>query len=87
MTGKIIAKTKHGYLNSGGIFQESENKQISIYVVEIFMFFSYLLWIINIANPNSAATTIKIVLINPLTPKDIRIKIVETTNPEFLIIL
>jgi hypothetical protein len=40
-----------------------------------------------IANPKRTATTIKIVLINPLTPKDIRIKIVEITNPEFLIIL
>jgi hypothetical protein len=40
-----------------------------------------------IANPKRTATTIKIVLIKPLTPNDIRIKIVETTNPEFLIIL
>lgn len=51
------------------------------------VFFSYLLWIVIIANPNRTATTIKIVLINPLTPNDIRIKIVETINPEFLIIL
>jgi hypothetical protein len=40
-----------------------------------------------IANPNRTATTIKIVLINPLTPKDIRIRIVEMIKPEFLIIL
>ena len=40
-----------------------------------------------IANPKRTATTIKIVLVKPLTPNDIRIKIVETTNPEFLIIL
>tara|TARA_B100000787_G_scaffold50520_1_gene36387 strand:- start:18 stop:155 length:138 start_codon:yes stop_codon:yes gene_type:complete len=40
-----------------------------------------------IANPKSTAATIKMVLINPLTPNDIRIKIVEITNPEFLIIL
>ena len=51
------------------------------------VFFSYLLWIVIIANPKRTATTIKIVLINPLTPNDIRIKIVETINPEFLIIL
>jgi hypothetical protein len=39
------------------------------------------------ASPKRTATTINIVLINPLTPKDIRIKMVEITNPEFLIIL
>jgi hypothetical protein len=40
-----------------------------------------------IANPNNTATTIKIVLIKPLTPKDILINMVEITKPEFLIIL
>lgn len=40
-----------------------------------------------IAKPKSTAAIIKIVLIKPLTPKDIRIKIVEITKPEFLIIL
>jgi hypothetical protein len=39
------------------------------------------------AKPNKTATRIRIVFINPLTPKDIRIKIVEMINPEFLIIL
>ena len=39
------------------------------------------------ANPKSTATTINTVFINPLTPNDIRINIVETTKPEFLIIL
>jgi hypothetical protein len=50
-------------------------------------FFSYLLCIDIIARPNSTAIKIKIVLTNPLTPKDIRIRIVEIMNPEFLIIL
>ena len=58
-----------------------------LYILLVKVFFSYLLWIVIIANPKRTATTIKIVLINPLTPNDIRIKIVETTNPEFLIIL
>jgi hypothetical protein len=40
-----------------------------------------------IANPKRTATTIKIVLIKPVTPKDILIKIVEIIKPEFLIIL
>ena len=40
-----------------------------------------------IANPKSTATTIKIVLIKPLTAKDILISMVEITKPEFLIIL
>jgi hypothetical protein len=39
------------------------------------------------ARPNKTATRINMVLINPLTPNDIRIKIVEIINPEFLIIL
>ena len=50
-------------------------------------FFSYLLCMAIIANPKRTATTIKIVLINPVTPNDILIKIVEITNPEFLMIL
>lgn len=50
-------------------------------------FFSYLLCMAIIANPKSTATTIKIVLIKPLTPKDILINMVEITKPEFLIIL
>lgn len=37
--------------------------------------------------PNKTATRISIVLINPLTPNDIRIKMVEIIKPEFLIIL
>ena len=40
-----------------------------------------------IASPKRIATTIKIVLTNPVTLNDIRIKIVEMTKPEFLIIL
>ena len=40
-----------------------------------------------IANPKSTATTIKIVLIRPLTAKDILISMVEITKPEFLIIV
>ena len=40
-----------------------------------------------IDNPNKTADTIKTVLTKPLTLKDKRIRIVETTNPEFLIIL
>ena len=51
------------------------------------VFFSYLLWIIIIANPKRTAAIIKIVLVNPIVPNEIRIKIVETTKPEFLIIL
>ena len=39
------------------------------------------------AKPNKTATRISMVLIKPLTPKDMRIKIVEMINHEFLIIL
>ena len=40
-----------------------------------------------IASPKRTATTINMVLINPFTPKDILIKMVEIINPEFLMIL
>ena len=50
-------------------------------------FFSNLLWINNIKRPNKTAETIKVVLIRPLTEKEIRINIVEIINPEFRITL
>jgi hypothetical protein len=66
-----------------------EQKQVAThyYTVVGKLFFSYLLWIVRIAKPKRTAVTIKTVLVNPLTPNDILIKIVEITNPEFLIIL
>ena len=39
------------------------------------------------SSPNNIADTISIVLIPPLTEKEIRIKIVEIIKPEFLITL
>ena len=36
-----------------------------------------------IASPKRTATRINMVLINPFTPKDILIKMVEIINPEF----
>jgi len=40
-----------------------------------------------IANPNNTATSMSIVFINPFTPNDILIRIVEIIKPEFLKIL
>jgi hypothetical protein len=50
-------------------------------------FFSNLLCIKRIESPNKIAETISILLMIPLTEKDIRINIVEIINPEFRITL
>ena len=49
--------------------------------------FSNLLWIRRIKNPNNTAPRIKALFTIPSVGNEILIKIVEITNPEFLIIL